>query len=960
MLDSQQINEQEDDNPDSENNDEFEDYDDYNSSLIFNNIENQNLEFSINDYVEKLRKKLLLIERVNKNQNEEESKNNKVHYQHGEKTSMALNLAQIPFMKFRINPSETMDEIIYIFSKKTRTLNEVIYLQHLLSLYEIKNFSNLKNDNYDSNELKLNISICLNMRQYQKNEILFKFGDFNNNLFFVLSGSVTLLEPIEKKCYMSCEQYIDYLHQLRNIEEYELVRKIIERNKIYKNNSAVNRIKNNNEKEIKKIMSESMKVNKGINKLNNISSIEFSLNYESKAKFEYPRDPILQKDIISIEDYKKRIVPSFITEKENQKKKKLLSNKDDDDNPFIHKRERDKHVVIYYVYSIKKKISPFNIIGELSLDNENMDNTGNNNQNKRKGEYSCTAIVDEPSTILYININTYEKFVKQRQESITMKNINSILEIPFFKGLNANLFKDKYFNLFTLYNFKNGEYIFRREEKMKNIYFIKSGEIELTMEASMEEINNILQKIKMKNFNENNQNKISIKNKKKKKILLNREDEENFELINKFKKDTKIQKWRIMRINYRDVICVNEILDSNNKYLMNAKCMSYIGEIFSIDYNDFNEIINDDKGIKILFGDYCLRKEKLIYERLERIKNIYIDDKYKQYKNRFLKNLTFKEDNQIKLNYLSKKRNDIKLDLINNVLENSLSANNIQINSDNTINIKSNIFEKPLEKEFLTISSKESNLKLKTAKYPEKSSKIYSAKRNIKTMEDFKTPKHSSKIKLKKTLSFFNDDEEQNQRYNSENTAKVKIHKFKKNKSYFGLVKFKDFNNLVKSYNNSDKRKMKLSLEINPNFNKYLKEVKRYGLDSAKKPKINPFSRVFFPFNKNNINVKQNLYKFIGFSNKLEDFNFNKIECLVLDKYIDSKEYKKHEEKNEQFVNNKNKLNTKELKRNIRAMYTKNKFPQHLIRRLEGERKINYFPEKLLHFQNKKGIYFLG
>ena len=41
-------------------------------------------------------------------------------------------------------------------------------------------------------------------------------------------------------------------------------------------------------------------------------------------------------------------------------------------------------------------------------------------------------------------------------------------------------------------------------------------------------------------------------------------------------------------------------------------------------------------------------------------------------------------------------------------------------------------------------------------------------------------------------------------------------------------------------------------------------------------------------------------------------------------------------------------------------MKQKNKFPQHLIRRLEGERKINYFPEKLLNFQNKKGIYFLG
>ena len=44
----------------------------------------------------------------------------------------------------------------------------------------------------------------------------------------------------------------------------------------------------------------------------------------------------------------------------------------------------------------------------------------------------------------------------------------------------------------------------------------------------------------------------------------------------------------------------------------------------------------------------------------------------------------------------------------------------------------------------------------------------------------------------------------------------------------------------------------------------------------------------------------------------------------------------------------------------IRLMKQKNKFPQHLIRRLEGERKIKKKKKKLLNFQNKKGIYFLG
>ena len=154
MLES--VKESEDSN--SENDDEFEDFDSLN---VFNNIENQNLDYSINEYVSKLRKNLLNIEREKNNKKIEENKNDnniKPQIKHGEKITKALNLSQIPFIKFEINPNETMEEIIYILNKKTRTLNEVIYLQHLLNLYGPKNLSILKN----------NYSTDINLFKYEK------------------------------------------------------------------------------------------------------------------------------------------------------------------------------------------------------------------------------------------------------------------------------------------------------------------------------------------------------------------------------------------------------------------------------------------------------------------------------------------------------------------------------------------------------------------------------------------------------------------------------------------------------------------------------------------------------------------------------------------------------------------------------------------------------------------------
>ena len=135
--------------------------------------------------------------------------------------------------------------------------------------------------------------------------------------------------------------------------------------------------------------------------------------------------------------------------------------------------------------------------------------------------------------------------------------------------------------------------------------------------------------------------------------------------------------------------------------------------------------------------------------------------------------------------------------------------------------------------------------------------------------------------------------------------------------------------------------------------------MKKYRLDSSRKPTINPFSEVFFPFKKNNMNIKSNFLDDIRYKNKLKKFNFNKIECLILDKFIDAETYKKDKEKNEKFLTNKRTLSMKELRRDIQYIKDKKKFPQHLIRRLESGRKINYFPERLLCLQNKKGRYLI-
>lgn len=146
----------------------------------------------------------------------------------------------------------------------------------------------------------------------------------------------------------------------------------------------------------------------------------------------------------------------------------------------------------------------------------------------------------------------------------------------------------------------------------------------------------------------------------------------------------------------------------------------------------------------------------------------------------------------------------------------------------------------------------------------------------------------------------------------------------------------------------------KINIQLNNSFFKnYIKKFKILGTNNKKKTKKNPVNDLFLLLCDNN-NKK---YKYVIKSNsssnieyaaticsniqKNKKFHINKVECLIFDKIIDKQGYSKYNE------NNKNNSNTQILKEEIKNIKP---FPQHLIRRFEVNRKINYFPEKLLNF----------
>ena len=463
----------------------------------------------------------------------------------------------------------------------------MIYLQHLLTLYDVVPSIFVNYDLIEPNEVLFNMAICLNMHKYRTNELIFRYGEYTDKLFFVLSGSVSLFEPIERSCEMDIGQYISYLNQLESCEEYELIKKIIDINKVFKNDSNVLMIKNNNEKFIRKKYLQKIRAIKEIIKNQDYSTIEVNLNTEINSTIDTTEDTINLKEIISSEEYMRRIIPSMSTDTKKEEKENEKNSEKPDNNS--NKLAKSKKNIKYYIYSLVKKVKPFNVFGEVILDDEENKNNINNNNSNNFTKRELTAICNEPSRILYLDINNWQKYFKNRQDSIKMKNILTILDIPFLRYINIDYFKEKIFEHFSLFNYRIGEYIFKQNEKRKKIYFVVSGEVELVMNASINDINNIIDK----KFDKNDiyyRNKLS-ETQKIKYI-------DSYYLINQLNKEKSTKTWRILGIYPKDIIGLNEILDESNcAYYVSAKCSSFNCEVYEIEYNKFKEMISENKNI---------------------------------------------------------------------------------------------------------------------------------------------------------------------------------------------------------------------------------------------------------------------------------------------------------------------------------------------------------------------------
>ena len=496
---------------------------------------------------------------------------------------------------------------------------------------------------------------------------------------------------------------------------------------------------------------------------------------------------------------------------------------------------------------------------------------------KESKKRTATIITVEDTICGTLDVNLYNRCIRDAQRKIRKTILHFLLSINFLRGINEDVFESKYLNMFKLNTLNRDDFLFKLGGESNCVYIIKQGEIAVSMNYTIMEINDILEK---KNVDlddsksvEENMCKIS----------------ENFK---NFYKNKKLD--IIIKVHTdKSTIGLNDyVINENGKkiFYAEAKCISENAEIYTVDDNLLKNLFINEK---------CVSKGEFIFKNMEKntllriidIKKNYIlkrfdtfkerrkanadKNKYLKYKNKKLQkteiniseNKNFFSKNITKLSFNKKIDNKNENENEKNKEESENFNNNIDVhltneylsylNTDNNLNINNNLNNdnNNLNNDNNNLNNDNNNLNLNCIEKSDYNDNLNSVR---------------SKFSDSTILACLERQDSQNLTdyippYQKRSTKNMKNSEIKRLKSNFGLVKNFDDNspkNLLNSSNlnivilNISKEKENKDLNIEKNNN----ENKPKSKSLTKKPNLS-LPNIFDQNKKYSTNKKSKIQK---------------------------------------------------------------------------------------------------
>ena len=449
------------------------------------------------------------------------------------------------------------------------------------------------------------------IEKYEKNKFIMKMNDLADNCYFLVSGKLSVLKPVEYHIEITYDDYMQYISNLIKNNEHQLIENIRHVNQKFIDVGLVEDLNDF----IKAYFI--IKLNKDINNLfetNNIdiSFIEkrfelFNLSYESfnlsKAEIYKQIDKIKKTSLLIERDLKEYLLKITTPNQEDYSRLEA--------NPNIFKE--DKYKVTIFKYEDFLYLKPGCIFGETALENT---------VHRR----NASIRTEEDCIILSLKNEIYKSLLSESNKKLKSFDVIFICKNFFFNDISPIIFSRRYFPLFKLFHRTKDEIIYTQAQKLSSIYFIKEGNVKLEIYVSLLDISNLLKKyfecLTNNNFLKINQNEL-------KEIKENYFEEKNITNIrhqnNIFKQHLKKKKkFELYSSDLFDTLGLEEFF-LNNDYISSCKVISKNLKIFEISTDNLNLILSSEKQIHSSYYDFIGRKIISLIKRLHTLKINYIN-----------------------------------------------------------------------------------------------------------------------------------------------------------------------------------------------------------------------------------------------------------------------------------------------------------------------------------------------
>ena len=507
--------------------------------------------------------------------------------------------------------------------------------------------------------------------EYESGEIIFKIGDPGENFYFILGGNVSVLKLKEiPNIQMTYMEYIRYCIYLLNQGEEYLLNEVLKANEAILSVSSIEDIKTINKIVFMKKLNQD--ISKKITNNKQLKSY-FQMYMQRYSDYDMRQDEL---DYFEQEKIKGKQGAAKEWEEYITKRCSLLVSEE----VFFQSYENvmtdfEPKKIICYSYEPFLYLGAGLFFGDTALDFEN---------NKR----NATIRAEEKTYLAYLQREDYLNIISPMNKITRLKEIEFLYTNYFFMSINSHIFEKNFFHLFSHKEYYHGSILFSQGTIPRSIILVRSGRISLDLKCSIIDIQNLIKFLfdniflnpifqRLSNAQKNRympiERIINIKSYINDPILMRLKTHNN-DFINEMK---VVRNYTITILTNNEIIGLEEIF-LRMPYITKASVINSKVDCYELSLANLDKLLNCGKEVILYYTKYSMNKISTLIERLQNIKQNYINMSLAKYEgktdeNKIGKNLKINENYE--KNIKEEIKNNTKVDFNNN---------NENINKDNS------------------------------------------------------------------------------------------------------------------------------------------------------------------------------------------------------------------------------------------------------------------------------------